>query len=85
MVSNCLSLLALVVRMERNEKKHENESNNAITEVNSSTILVAEVFEMCNEVITKRQKPKRFAAVFKICSDILFAIKNSATKIVPCC
>jgi hypothetical protein len=53
--------------MEINENKHENDSSKAIKDVNSSTMLDAEALEMCMEVITKRQNPKRFAAVLNIC------------------
>jgi len=67
--------------MEINENKQEIASDNAINDVNSSIILVFEVSEICKEVITKRQNPRRFAAVPKICWDVLFAInikdKNS--------
>lgn len=45
-----------------------------MTDVNSSMMLDADEFETCKEVITKRQKPKRFAAVDKICCDVFLAI-----------
>ena len=61
--------------MEMNEKKQEHVNSNAITEVNSSIILVAALLVICSEVITKRQKPKRFAAVLKICWEVLLAIR----------
>lgn len=64
----------LLVLMEINEKIHEQVSNMAITEVNSSMTCVSIRFEICNEVITKRQNPKRFAEVVKICGDVLLAI-----------
>jgi len=67
-------LSLIFVRIEKNEKKQEKVSNRATIEVNSS-ILLDSIFELiCNEVITKRQKPRRFADVFKICWDVLFAI-----------
>jgi len=62
------------VRREANEKKQEEISDIAITDVNSSIRLDAALSLTCNEVITKRQKPKRVADVFKICWDVLFAI-----------
>jgi len=60
------------VRIDKKENRQEKMSINAMIEVNSSTRLASEKLEMCNDVITKRQKPRRFAAVFKMCSDIFF-------------
>jgi hypothetical protein len=60
--------------MEMNEKIHEQVSNMAITEVNSSMKCVSIRFEICNEVMTKRQNPKRFAEVDKICGEVFLAI-----------
>jgi len=60
--------------MEKNEKKQESVSSSATTDVNSSILLDSIFVLKCNEVITKRQKPKRFADVFKICWEVLFAI-----------
>jgi hypothetical protein len=60
--------------MEKNEKKHENPSNTAIIDVISSMVLAVILLLTCNEVITKRQNPRRLAAVFKICWEVLFAI-----------
>ena len=60
--------------MERNEKIHEKVSSSAITDVNSSIILDSDEFEICREVITKRQKPNRFAAVDRICWEVFVAI-----------
>lgn len=60
--------------MEIKEKKQEKVSINAITEVNSSIMLDVALFVICNEVITKRQNPSRFAAVDNICCDVLFAM-----------
>ncbi|HMJ46255.1 MAG TPA: hypothetical protein VK498_02955 [Ferruginibacter sp.] len=54
---------------------HEKASNKAMIDVNSSIMLDADEFVICNDVITKRQKPKRLAAVLKICGDVLFAIR----------
>jgi hypothetical protein len=48
------------------ESKHDETKSNAITEVNSSTKLAAAWLPKCIEVITKRQKPKRFDAVLSI-------------------
>jgi hypothetical protein len=53
--------------MEINETIQEKVSNTATIEVNSSIMCVSTRFAMCNDVITKRQNPKRFADVFKIC------------------
>ena len=60
--------------MEKNEKKQERVSRRATTDVNSSILLDSILVLICNEVITKRQNPKRFADVFKICWEVLFAI-----------
>ena len=60
--------------MDKNENIHEQVSRSAITEVNSSMILDSDEFEICNEVITKRQKPNRFAEVDKICWEVFVAI-----------
>jgi len=60
--------------MEKNEKKQESVSSSATTDVNSSILLDSIFVLKCNEVITKRQNPKRFADVFKICWEVLFAI-----------
>ena len=50
-----------------NEKKQEKVSSNANIEVNSSIKLDEAVSVTCNDVITKRQKPSKLAAVLKIC------------------
>lgn len=68
------SLILFSVRIEIKEKKQEQVNNSAMMEVNSSIKLDAEVPVICTDVITKRQKPKRFAAVLKICWEVLFAI-----------
>ena len=60
--------------MEKNEKKQERVSSRATTDVNSSILLDSILVLICNEVITKRQNPNRFADVFKICWEVLFAI-----------
>jgi len=60
--------------MEKKEKKQEKVSRRATTDVNSSILLDSILVLICNEVITKRQNPKRFADVFKICWEVLFAI-----------
>jgi len=53
---------------------HENVSNIAMRDVNSSIILDSDLFVICNEVITNRQNPRRFAEVFKMCWEVVFAI-----------
>ena len=62
------------MRIEKKENKPETLSKIAITEVNSSIILLSALSVKCSEVITKRQNPKRFAEVFKICCEVLFGI-----------
>lgn len=46
----------------------------ATTEVSSSTILFSALSVKCSEVITKRQNPKRFADVLKICCEVVLGI-----------
>ena len=62
------------MRIEKKENKQETINKIAITEVSSSIILLSALSVKCNEVITKRQNPKRFAEVFKICCDVVFGI-----------
>ena len=62
------------MRIEKKENKQETINKIAITEVSSSIILLSALSVKCNEVITKRQNPKRFAEVFKICCDVVFDI-----------
>jgi hypothetical protein len=67
-------LFRFFVRIEKKEKKHAKDSITAITEVNLSMPLDSILLPICNEVITKRQNPKRLAEVLKICCEVLFAI-----------
>jgi hypothetical protein len=53
--------------MEMNEKKHEKVRNNPTTEVNSSIKPDSDLLIICNEVITTRQNPRRFADAGRIC------------------
>lgn len=76
MVSKCFSRSGLKVLIEINEKRQEKVSNTAIMEVNSSMMCVSIRFAICNDVMTKRQKPKRFAEVANICGEVLFAISQ---------
>lgn len=55
------------MRIEINENKLEKTRNKAIAEVNSSMKLDSAWLLICKEVITKRQNPKRFADVLKMC------------------
>jgi hypothetical protein len=82
MVSQRCSIAGFFVRMEMNEKKQEKVSSKAITEVNSSIILDADLLVTCNEVITNKQSPKRLADVARICWDVLFAITKEVTGIL---
>ncbi len=66
-VSNRNSFLSFFVRIDMKEKMQESVNNIATTEVNSSIIFVSIVLEICREVITKRQKPNKFADVFNTC------------------
>lgn len=66
--------------MEINEKIQEHVSKTAIIEVNSSMIRVSIWLVIRKEVITKRQNPRRFAEVFKMCWDVLLAILTKINK-----
>ena len=72
--SSHFSLDWFLLFIEKNEKKHEITKPNATAVENSSMLLDSEWFVTWKDVITKRQNPKRFADVFKICCDVLFAI-----------
>ncbi len=73
-VSSCCSRLALFVLMDTNENIQEKVRSIAIIEVTSSMILDSALLLICNEVITKRQNPNKFADVLRMCCDVLFAI-----------
>lgn len=66
-VSSRFSFSKTDVLMDPKEKMQENVSNTAMNEVSSSIIRVSARLAMCNDVITKRQNPKRFAEVFRMC------------------
>ncbi len=66
--------------MEIKDNKQEKLKRTAITEVNSSIMLVSVRLVMCSEVITNKQNPKRFAAVFKICGEVELAMIHSGIK-----
>ncbi|MES1198208.1 MAG: hypothetical protein ABUL41_02920 [Chitinophagaceae bacterium] len=55
------------MRIDIKENKHEKARSKAITDVSSSIKLDADIFEICSEVITNRQNPRRLADVFKMC------------------
>jgi predicted solute-binding protein len=61
--------------IDKKEKKQEKDRIAATTEVNSSMILASVLLARCNDVITKRQNPRRLAAVFRICCEVLFAMQ----------
>ena len=66
--------------MELNEKIQELVRETAIIEVNSSMTCVSIWLVIRKEVITKRQNPRRFAEVFKMCWDVLVAILTKINK-----
>ena len=78
--SACTPLFSLEVFMEKKENRQEMMRNKATTEVSSSMMLVSEKSETCTEVITKRQNPKRLAAVLRICCAVLFDILQNKIK-----
>jgi hypothetical protein len=67
MDSSLFSAAAFFVLMEKKDNKQEKARNNAIIEVNSSITLVAALSVICNDVMTNRQNPRRFADVDNIC------------------
>lgn len=67
MISSFSFLCLFLARIEINEKKQEKARINAIIEANSSMALDVALLVTCNDVITKRQNPRRFADVGKIC------------------
>ena len=73
-VSSRFSSFSLDVLIEVNEKMQEKVNSTAMKEVNSSIICVSVRLAICNDVITKRQNPKRFAEAFRMCCEVLFAI-----------
>lgn len=64
--SSLLSRTSCLVLIAKKDKTQDTVSNNAITLVDSSTIEFCVLSVMCKEVITNKQNPKRFAAVFKM-------------------
>jgi len=74
MVSSLCSLILFFVLMEIKEQIQEQVRAMEIKEVNSSTSVDSALSVKCRAVITKRQKPRRFADVPRICAEVLFAI-----------
>jgi hypothetical protein len=64
---------AFLVLIEIKEKIDETVSSKAIIEVNSSMSVPSVLLEICSEVIMKRQNPRRFAEVLRICWEVLLA------------
>ncbi len=62
------------VRIERNENRQLPMSRIQAKPVNSSMRDTSLIFDIFSEVSTIRQKPSRFDEVYKMCSDLLFAI-----------
>lgn len=61
-------------RIEKKDKMLERDKQIATRAVNSSMLLVSDMLVIWNDVITKRQNPKRFTEVFRMCSDVFFAM-----------
>ena len=61
--------------MEINDNTDENTRQSATIEVNSSIRLFSDLFVRCKDVIMNKQKPNRFAEVFNMCCDVLFATR----------
>jgi len=64
----------LDVRIEIKDNMQEKVRKMATTEVNISIILVSMISDMCREVMTKRQNPRRFADVLRMCFEVLLAM-----------
>ena len=67
-------MISFLERKATNDKAEDAVKRRAITLVSSSSTLFSAVLVMCSEVKTKRQKPKRFAELPRICCDVLFGI-----------
>lgn len=74
MRSRILSFWGSFARRDTKENPQEKVRSTAIMEVTSLTRCVSNRLFSRNEVMTKRQKPKRFAAVPKICCEVVFDI-----------
>ncbi|MCU7550704.1 hypothetical protein OCK74_16420 [Chitinophagaceae bacterium LB-8] len=71
MLSHKNSIFSFFVLIEMNEKVEERVSSKAIREVNSSMIVFAVLLVKCNDVRTIKQNPSKFAAVPKMCGEVL--------------
>ena len=56
-----------------NDNTDEKTKHNATIEVNSSIKLFSDLFVRCKDVIMNKQKPSKFAEVFNMCCEVLFA------------
>src|SRR5919106_524948 len=74
--SDCFALCSLLERMDAKENRQEAASITATTPVISSINVFCDLSLMWTAVITNKQKPKRLAAVFKMCGDVLFGMKH---------
>jgi len=72
--SRIRSYLSVSVLMEIKENKLENVRRIAVTAVRSSITCISVLLARCNEVITNRQNPNRFADVFKMCGEVFFGM-----------
>ncbi len=68
------SFFGFLVLIEIKEKIQEKLSITPTKEVSLSRRWVSPKLLICNDVITKRQNPRRFAEVPKIWGEVLFAI-----------
>ena len=66
---------SLLIRVDKNEKTLLIIKKMDPTPLSSSMIDTELYFDILREVNTTRQNPKRFEDVFKMCSDLLLAIK----------
>ncbi len=71
--NRCVQLL-LSVLIEMKESITERQSKAATTLANSSIIELVVAELMCKDVITMRQNPSKFAAVGRICCEVLLDI-----------
>jgi len=73
-VSSLISMRSFPVLMEAKDKMLENVKKSATIAVNSSMCVLLCLAEICNEVISRRQKPIRLVHVPKICGEVLLGI-----------
>lgn len=67
-------MVSFLERKATKDKEEDAVKRSAMTLVSSSSTLFSAVLVMCKEVKTKRQKPKRFAELPRMCCEVLLGI-----------